>query len=64
VQFGGRTEAVGELGGGIEHRFSPGAGIFVDAAWMFSEHENAAVFRAGLSLIFGPQELPPPSTKK
>lgn len=41
VQFGGRTQAVGEIGGGIEHRFSPHSGIFADAAWMFSEHENA-----------------------
>jgi hypothetical protein len=63
VQFGDRTGAVGELGGGIEHRFSPACGVFVDAAWMFAEHENAAVFRAGVSLVFGPQELPPPSKK-
>ena len=51
VQFGDRTQAVGKLGGGLEHRFSPQTGVFVDAAWMFSDHENAAVFRAGVSLI-------------
>ena len=51
VQFGDGTQAVGKLGGGLEHRFSPQTGVFVDAAWMFSDHENAAVFRAGLSLI-------------
>ena len=31
VQFGGRTQAVGKVGGGIEHRFSPHKGIFADA---------------------------------
>jgi hypothetical protein len=51
VQFGDRTQAVGKLGGGIEHRFTPNSGAFVDAGWMFSEHENAAVFRAGVSII-------------
>ena len=30
--------------------------------WMFSEHENAAVFRTGMSFAFGPGE-PPPSYK-
>jgi hypothetical protein len=29
--------------------------VFVDAAWMFADHENAAVFRAGVSLVFGPK---------
>ena len=51
VQFGDRTQAVGELGGGIEHRFTPNFGAFVDAGWMFGSHENAAVFRAGISII-------------
>lgn len=65
VQFDGRTQAVGKIGGGIEHRFSPSKGIFADAAWMFSEHENAAVFRAGMSFAFGPGEPPAsPSYKK
>ena len=65
VQFGDRTQAVGKLGGGIEHRFSPHCGIFADGAWMFSEHENAAVFRAGMSFAFGPGDPPhSPSYKK
>ena len=65
VQIDDRTRAVGKVGGGIEHRFSPSKGIFADAAWMFSEHENAAVFRAGMSFAFGPGEPPPsPSYKK
>ena len=51
VQFGDQTKAVGKLGGGIEHRFSPHCGVFVDAAWMFADHENAAVFRAGVSIV-------------
>jgi hypothetical protein len=63
VQFGGRTQAIGKLGGGLEHRFSPTTGIFVDAAWMFADHENAAVLRAGVSLVFGPKDQPPPSYK-
>ena len=54
AQFGERSQAVGKLGGGVEHRFSPDVGMFADAAWMFSEHENAAVFRLGISIIFGP----------
>ena len=32
--------------------------------WMFSEHENGAVFRTGMSFAFGPGEPPPPSYKK
>jgi hypothetical protein len=53
VQFGDRTQAVGELGGGVEHRFSPTMGVFTDVCWMFSNHENAAVFRVGMSIVFG-----------
>lgn len=51
AQFGDRTRAVGSLGAGIEHRFSPHFGAFIDGSWMFSDHENAAVFRAGFSLV-------------
>lgn len=51
VQFGDQTKAVGKLGGGIEHRFSPHTGVFVDAGWMFTDHENAAIFRGGITLI-------------
>jgi hypothetical protein len=54
VQFGDRTQAVGKLGGGVEHRFSPTAGVFADACWMFGDHENAAVFRLGCTFTFGP----------
>ena len=62
---GDRAQAVGKVGGGIEHRFTPRKGIFADAAWMFSEHENAAVFRVGMSFAFGPGEPPhSPSYKK
>ena len=53
VQFGDQTLAVGALGGGVEHRFSPHCGVFGDAAWMFGSHENAAVFRLGVTLTFG-----------
>jgi len=65
VQFDGRTQAVGKVGGGIEHRFSPHCGIFADVAWMTSEHENATVCRAGMVMAFGPGEPPAsPSYKK
>ena len=53
VQFGDRTQAVGELGGGVEHRFSSTMGVFTDVCWMFGNHENAAVFRVGMSIVFG-----------
>jgi phage shock protein A len=52
AQFGNGTRAIGELGAGVEHRFTPNLGIFTDASWLFSEHENAAVFRAGVSLAW------------
>jgi hypothetical protein len=51
VQFGDRTQAVGELGGGVEHRFTPNVGVFVDGGWMFGSRENAAVFRLGISIV-------------
>ena len=51
AEFGDRAMAVGTLGGGVEHRFSASVGFFTDAAWQFSEHENAAVFRAGLRIV-------------
>jgi hypothetical protein len=54
VQFGGQTLAVGTLGGGVEHRFTPHCGVFGDAAWMFGSHENAVVFRLGVTMAFGP----------
>lgn len=54
VQFGDQTMAIGTLGGGLEHRFTPHCGVFGDAAWMFGNHENAAVFRLGVTMAFGP----------
>lgn len=58
VQCGDRAQAVGELGGGVEHRFSPTCGIFGDASWLFGEHENAVVFRLGVTCTFGPSGEP------
>ena len=54
VQFGDGTMAIGTLGGGVEHRFTPRCGVFTDAAWMFGNHENAVVFRLGVTMTFGP----------
>ena len=51
IQIGDRTKAIGEIGGGVERRFSPAVGVFVDAGWTFGEHENAALFRAGISIV-------------
>ena len=52
ARFGDGTKGVGILGAGLEHRFSPFIGVFVDAGWQFSEHENAALFRAGMRFIY------------
>lgn len=54
VQFGGETMAIGTLGVGVEHRFSPHCGMFADAAWLFGDHENLVVFRTGVTMAFGP----------
>ena len=52
AQFDGETEAVGAAGAGIEYRFSPRFGVFVDGGGLFSGHESAAVFRAGVSIVY------------
>jgi hypothetical protein len=48
TQFdGNRTQAIGELGAGIERDFALGTGVYAEGAWMFGANENAAVFHAG-----------------
>lgn len=47
-----RTQSIGKLGLGMEHRFMAGTGIFADAAWMFGSEQNAAIFRGGFKFSF------------
>ncbi|MEY4484730.1 MAG: hypothetical protein RL693_2182 [Verrucomicrobiota bacterium] len=53
VQFDeNRTQTIGKLGLGMEHRFVAGTSVFADAAWMFGAEQNAAVFRGGFKFSF------------
>lgn len=47
-----RTQTIGKLGLGMEHRFMAGTSVFADAAWMFGAEQNAAVFRGGFKFNF------------
>lgn len=47
-----RTQTIGKLGLGMEHRFIAGTSVFADAAWMFGAEQNAAVFRGGFKFSF------------
>lgn len=49
--FGEDAKAIGVMGFGLEHRFTAHAGTFVDAGWVFTGQENAAVFRVGFSFV-------------
>ena len=51
AMFANETKAIGVLGVGFEHRLTARASTFVDAGWMFTDEENAAVFRFGFSFV-------------
>ncbi|CAN5916857.1 hypothetical protein BH11VER1_BH11VER1_22130 [soil metagenome] len=47
-----RTQSIGKLGLGMEHRFVASTSVFADAAWMFGSEQSAAVFRGGFKFSF------------
>lgn len=46
--FGNNSNGFGSVGGGLEYRFTPNIGTFVDAKWLFGATDSAAVLQSGL----------------
>lgn len=54
-QFADGSRCIGLVGGGVEKRFTPSTGMFVDCRYVFDGvHEHAAEIRVGMRVAFGP----------
>jgi hypothetical protein len=53
AQFDRGAEGVGIVGVGLEHRFTPNFGVFIDGGGLFANHQNAAILRLGISIAIG-----------
>jgi hypothetical protein len=46
------ARALGQVGGGLEVRFTPHIGWITDASWNFTDHEDFGMIRGGLNFAF------------